>query len=372
MSNDQANDDSSKQDPRMDVYVRMSEDCEKDYCFNVKLDEPISSLKRIFDVLPMVLSPSFFYKPEPLGYAVSTHPGYLTSEGALLFSSEAHKEKYLRKVDQSTPFRKVAWQGQLLVPIWEYDYSRSLTVSSVLLIWLYLDIPEYISPTPGTSPIGLLFRAIEYLFPVLKDDTPSQFDSHIWQWGFFVFHLLKVIFIYVIFWVGGVNPRSFNPLARFQSKKALDRDDLIEIGWTGARRATPEEWREENRKFKIDQAGGIVKAYHDGILEGLTTQGVALSAGEGFDSYTPDESIDEDAANVSRLEGKFVVSHRYFEELYQGVANKLLDEAVTAEEKASVLKTFRKAGPKFGSEKLQEWYKARKNVETKAKEEAKK
>jgi hypothetical protein len=364
MSKDQANDDSSNQEHRMDLYIRMNEDYEKDYCFNVDAEAPISSLRKIFDVLPMVLSPSYFYKPEPIGFAVSTYPGFLTSEGGLLFSDNAHKSQFLRTVDQNALIKDVVWEGQLVVPIWDYDYSRSLTVGSLLLLWLYMDLPEFISPTPGTAPMGLLFRAIEHYFPALKDDTPSQFDSHAWQWGFFAFHLVKVLFIYLVFQVGGVNPRTFNVIAaRLKPKKALNRDDLLSIGWTGARRATPEEWRDENRKFKIEQAGGIVKAYHEGILEGLASQGVQLGKGEGFDSYTPASDVNEAEANKTRLEGKFVVSKAYFREVYQGVANKLMDEAVSAEEKSSVIKTFRRAGPRFGTEKLQEWYAGRKKVE---------
>lgn len=357
--------DPSSEERRIDVYIRMNEDYEKDYCFNVKADAVVSSLTKIFDTLPMVLSPSYFYKPEPIGFAVSTYPGFLTSEGGLLFGDNAHKEQYLKKVDQNALIKDVVWEGQLIVPIWEYDYSRAITIGTILLTWLYLDLPEYISPTPGTAPMGLLFRIIEHYFPALKDDSKeSGFDSIGWQWGFFAFHFVKVAFIYLIIQVGGINPRTFNPIkARRNAKKELNRDMLLAIGWTGARRATPEEWREENRKFKIEQAGGIVKAYHEGILEGLSTQGVALNQGEGFDSPGPEKKLAEAEAEAQRQDGKFVVSKSYFKEVYEGVANKMIDESVSLEEKTSLIRAFRRAGPRFGTEKLQEWYAARKAKE---------
>lgn len=338
--------------PTMDVYIRMNEDSEKDYCFNVESDAPLSSLQKIFETLPMVLSPSYFYNPRPLGFAVSMEPGFLTSEGGLLFSSDAHVEEKLKKVDQKTKVRDAAWEGQLIVPLWEYNYTRLISIVSILGFWLYLDLPEYIHPTPGYAPTTLFYNFTTWLIPALADDTPSKFSNVWWQWGFFALHCLKVGFIYLLIWVGGVNPVSFNPVVNRRSlKKEITREILLDIGWTGARRATPHEWREENRKTKIEAAGGIVPAYHAGILDGIASAGVRLGAGEGWDSENADKNP---------VEGKFVIDGSYFKQLYRPLAEKLANDELSTEEKSTAIRNFRRSGPEEGTEEIHERYKARK------------
>lgn len=340
--------------PTMDVYLRMNEDSEKDYCFNVQAEAPVKSLEKIFDTLPMVLSPSYFYNPKPVGFAVSTHPGFLTSEGGLLFDTEAHLEKYLKKVDQNSKIINVAWEGQLIVPLWEYNYTRLITVLAILGGWLYLDFPEYLHPTPGYAPTNLMYSlAIKY-FPALRDDSPSSFSGPIWEWVFFGLHFVKVAFIYLIIWVGGVNPVSFNPIVnRKHLKKEVTRDILLDIGWTSARRATPHEWREENRKTKIEAAGGIVPAYHAGILDGIGTAGVNLGPGEGWDS---------EASSGKDREGKFVINKSYFKNLYRPLAEKLATDDISDDEKANLVKNFRRSGPEAGTDEFHELYNARKKL----------
>ncbi|CAN6637567.1 glucose-signaling factor 2 [Trichomonascus vanleenenianus] len=339
----------------MDIYIRMNEDCEKDYCFSVDREQPISSLSKIFETLPMVLSPSYFYNPQPIGFAVSTHPGFLTSEGALLFSSVAHNEKWLKKVDQSTKIKDACWEGQLVVPLWEYNYTRFATVLSILGGWLYLDFPEYLHPTPGYAPTTLFFNLVESFFPALKDDTPSAFNGIWWQWGFFTMHLLKVGFIYLILHVGGVNPVSFNPIVNRRSvKKEISREILLDIGWTSARRATPMEWREEHRKKVIEQHGGIVAAYHAKALEGLGSAGVWLREGEGFNTDPKATGVDE---------SKFTVNEEYFQQLYVGLAKELSKEDTKEEDKALLIRNFRRSGPYEGPEGLKQRYEERKKLE---------
>ena len=318
----------------------------------------VKNLIDIFKSLPMVLSPSYFYNAIPIGFAVSKEPGFLTSEGAILFNPDSHKEQHLKKVDQDARIKAVAWEGQLIEPIWEYNYTRWITIVSLLFFWLYLDLPQYITPTPGYAPTMLLFNFVEYYFPALKDEGPSPFDTAIWQWAFFAFHIIKVAVIYLIFWVGGVNPVSFNPIEnRKASKNEITRDKLLNVGWTGSRRATPHEWKEENRKQKIEKAGGIVKAYHAGILTGIGDAGVTLGKGEGWDSSSPTQAEESIAGDEPR---KFIVNRRYLTELYQVLASHLNNGELSEEEKGAVIKSFRRGGPEEGPERIKELYAARK------------
>lgn len=345
-----------KKEKTMDVYIRMNEDFERDYCFNVNVDAPVKSLLKIFDTLPMILSPSYFYDARPIGFALSKHPGFLTGEGALLFHPEATAEKYLIKVDQDAKIGDVAWEGQLVVPIWSYNYSRLIKVLAFLGTWLYMDLPEYISPTPGTAPTTLIFNAAVKFFPALADDTPSAFNSHTWQWVFFLLHILKCGFIYLILWVGGLNPVSFNPIkARRFRNREITREKLIEVGWTSARRATPSEWREENRKLKIESAGGIVKAYHAGLLEGIGTSGVYLGPGEGWD--TPREGSAA-AKSAKPKTGAFLVGEKYFKDIYSVLGKKLA--AAEEDDQPQIIRAFRRSGPENGPADLVQRYQERK------------
>lgn len=307
----------------------------------------------------MILSPSYFYNPMPVGFGISKEPGFLTSEGSLLFNWDSHQEKFVKKVDQHAKIKDVAWEGQLFVPVWEFNYQRWTTVLSVLAIWLYLDLPEHISPTPGTAPTTVLMNLLERIFPALHDDKPSPFDSNWWRWGFFAFHLFKVGFIYLILQVGGLNPHSFNPIKNRQMmKREITRDDLVSVGWTGARRATIHEWREENRKLKIEAHGGIVRAYHSGVLEGIAKAGVKLEAGEGFDSRGPKDPMPTDVP-----EGRFVLTEEYYKAVYSMLADIITDNESDETEKQAAIKRFRRIGLVAAPQALTDIYEKRKALE---------
>ncbi|KAK9456404.1 glucose signaling factor 2, partial [Dipodascopsis uninucleata] len=264
----------------IDVYVRLNGDTEKDYCFCVPRTSSISIFYNIFDVLPLVLSPTFFYQRKPVGFHLSTSPGFVTSEGALLFNHEGR----LTPIDESKTIGEVAREGQLFIPVFKYNKSRFIGVICILLIWLYTDLPDWMSFTPGVSLFALSSRLYEHYFPAAVDPdavTENAETDPAVDVIFFLFHVIKVVVIFLIFFFGGYNPMSLNP---FYEVPEINPDQLRSIGWTGARRVTPEEWREENRTRKIDEAGGAVKAYEKGILLGLTSAGVFLREGEGFNT----------------------------------------------------------------------------------------
>ncbi|KAK9460548.1 glucose signaling factor 2-domain-containing protein [Lipomyces oligophaga] len=268
-----------KKDKLIDIYVRLNGDTEKDYCFCLPRDEPVSILHNIFNTLPLVLSPTFFYYRRPASFHLSTSPGFVTSEGALLFD---HSQR-LVPVDETKTIAQVAREGQLFVPIFKHNMRRWVSVIAFLLLWLYTDLPEWLTPTPGISLFTVSHKLYTFFYPPDPDAPPEEHtdtDKAI-DVAFFIFHILKVIVIFLIFFFGGYNPISFNP---FHESVDVTADQLRAIGWTGARRVTPDEWREENKSRKVDEAGGAVKAYEKGILLGLSTAGCSLKPGEGWDT----------------------------------------------------------------------------------------
>ncbi|KAK9451547.1 glucose signaling factor 2-domain-containing protein [Limtongia smithiae] len=272
-----------KKDKQIDIYVRLNGDNEKDYCFCLPREAPVAVLHRIFELLPLVLTPTFFYKHQPVGFHLSTSPGFVTTEGALLFN---HSGK-LTPVDETKRIGDIAREGQLFVPIFKTNYRRWFAVSTILLGWLYSDLPGFISPTPGISLFALVTKAYIHFFPETDSEIDEVESDPAVEIAFFIFHVLKVFVIFLVFYFGGYNPYSMNV---FKEVPEVTRELLTEIGWTSARRVTPDEWREENRVRKIDEAGGAMKAYEQGILLDLSNAGIYLKAGEGYDTplgYVP-------------------------------------------------------------------------------------
>ncbi|KAK9470531.1 glucose signaling factor 2-domain-containing protein [Dipodascopsis tothii] len=285
----------SAKDELIDIYIRLNGDSEKDYCFCLKRSSPVSALYKVFDYLPLVLSPTYFFEPRPRGFHLSQSPGFLTSEGALLFK---HRDGRLTALDETKTIAEVAREGQLFVPIFPKSYRRIFAVVGFLLLWLYTDLPDWASYTPGISLFALTSRAYERWFPDGLNGTepidttdPDYIAAHA-QDGvidvvFFLFHVIKVTVVFLIFFFGGFNPSSLNVVRTMffrEQRPDVTPEQLRDLGWTGARRITPEEWREENRNRKIEECGGALRAYEKGILMGLTTAGIHLGPGEGFDT----------------------------------------------------------------------------------------
>ncbi|GME79815.1 unnamed protein product [Ambrosiozyma monospora] len=145
---------------RGDVFIRMNDDEEKDYCFHVENTKTFGDLIEIFKTLPLNLSPSIYYERIPVGFKISTYPGYLTREGGLLFGYEAAEEKYLKPVPNDALIFSKAWNGQLLIPVFPERTFFRYTVNTGLVLWLYCDLPEFISPTPGLSPTIFIVKGI--------------------------------------------------------------------------------------------------------------------------------------------------------------------------------------------------------------------
>ncbi|KAF5094746.1 hypothetical protein D0Z00_003411 [Geotrichum galactomycetum] len=358
----------------IDVYIRMNDDPERDYCFNVDRSAPVAKLHDIFTTLPMALSPSYFYERLPVGFKISTHPGFLTSEGALLFARDAADPgPYLKPVDQNEEIGKVAWEGQLFVPVWRPHTRRILVMASILLGWLYLDLPQYITPTPGINPTLLISRVFERVLPagaVSADAVESlggnDGGSPITQWMFFFVHVIKCAIIALVFYAGLINPLTTNPFkARFAAKNKaaeLTPEKLLAIGWTGTHRATPAQWRDDNRKHQIDRVGGVGKAHTMGILEQLRFAGVYLGPGEGFNTSPQENNLPgkPNMVDDDKPQEKFLLSDEYYKLLLQDISQKLHDDTRSDREKTALLKSFRASGPIFGPEELQALYIIRK------------
>lgn len=338
--------------------------------------EPISVLKRIFQTLPFSLSPNYFYHRIPAGFKVSKHPGFLTSEGGLLFCKDAAKEKYTRAVDQNRPIGELLWDSQLVVPVWTFVPHRFLTVMSILMGWLYLDLPQYITPTPGIAPSILIQRVIDSVAvsAAAAESSPSQYDTPIWQWVFFAMHIAKIIFIFAMFQTGTFNPISLNP---FTNRKLRTTQPTLEmlnsIGWTNVKRATPEEWRSQNSKNMIAEEGGFGKLLQNkGKLKEIANAGIFLTDGEGLATPKPSkkENSKEGSDNSTKVEmidkdGKFHLTDEYFYYYYAPLAKAINDENMDSQSKAELMSYYRRYGPKKATPELKEIYLKRLQYEKK-------
>lgn len=330
----------------MEVYVRFNDDEEKDYCFQVKVSSTFSDLNRIFNQLPISLRPSIFFNSRPVGYAVLTSPGYLTEDGALLFSYEVSKDKFRKKVAPSDKISDKVWPGQLIVPIWEFNYFGFYSFVLFLLFWLYTDLPDAISPTPGicltnqvSKVVGKLLRTFDQprIAAVFLDDLHTE-TPLMPQIIFFIFHCIKCLVILTALYIGMFNPIR---LFKFGNKPPADisKEQLVEIGWTGARRATPEEYKDFYREYKIKQFGGMIPAHEAGLFKKLENLGVFLGNGEGFDTPLEDKSTLKDLLDEDNE--KFTLNYQYLAKLGQ------FFESYTADNDSNMIeaiKQFRRYG----------------------------
>lgn len=307
----------------------------------------------------MALTPSVFYRRVPVGFKVSRQPGFLTSEGALLFPTTAADARFLRVMDMNALIKDSVWEGQLIVPVWGSHEGHLLGIWSFLLIWLYLDLPQYITPTPGISPTILVMRLVNLISnsSQLIAEVAAPVEERGWngmvsQWIFFALHVFKILVIWMIMYLGAINTISLNPLKLFSTRK-LGQQDLVNIGWTGARRITPLEWREENRNAQIEAAGGLGAAFNSGLLERLPTAGVYLGYGEGWNTPLGNETFTNE-------EGMFLLCPEYYKKLYQAISVELHDKDVSDEKKNDLLKSFRRTGPVHGPQSLVDEYEKRK------------
>lgn len=284
----------SPEDQVQDIFIRFNEDNEKDYAFTVRASQKVSSLYKIFEVLPLSLRPSIFYEHKPLGFAISRQPGFLTTGGALLLHERAHEDKWIDRVSDDDMIGEIAWDSQLFVPIWQENKTRRNVTILLFLIWLYTDLPDMISPTPGIQLTNQLIKVSYFLGNLVGVNFPEDdgsLDAPVWAWAFFAFHVLKCLTLYLVLWSGTVNPLSVNPIKASklaaEGTKRLNQQVLQSIGWTGARRVADDVWRNEYREWVISSSGGIVSANDQGKLKELKEAGVWLEDGEGFSVRKP-------------------------------------------------------------------------------------
>ncbi|SCW00762.1 LAFE_0C11430g1_1 [Lachancea fermentati] len=321
----------------MEIYIRFNDDCENDYAFQVSKEDTFQSkTMKIFEETGglshyMVLKPSIFYKDRPIALYKSMHPGFLTENGCVIFHYDADKKEYLEKLDLTD--KKIIdqlWPGQLVVPKWEVNRKTVIIYILTILAWLYTDLPDVISPTPGiclTNQVSKRIMVLAYKFNYvgvankLKEEIQVNSAGVIAQWLFFLLHILKVLIVTSIFYTGMANPISFNPFKFYSTRsivvtknKATIKDTLRDLGWIGAKRATYDDYRDTYYKYAIDKAGGMVPAYKSGAMKSAASPGVALTNGEGF--QTPlDKRFTESTFKTMEKSGKFVLSEEYFIQL---------------------------------------------------------
>ena len=109
--------DKKEPESALEIYVRFNDDMEKDYCLQVTSQTLFRDLFKVFETLPIALRPNLFYDPKPVRFVVLTAPGYLTDDGALLFSYETGLEKYQKRVSLDDTVAKKCWPGQLILPV---------------------------------------------------------------------------------------------------------------------------------------------------------------------------------------------------------------------------------------------------------------
>lgn len=349
----------------LEIYLRFNDDMEKDYCLQIASSTSFRDFLKVFMSLPIALRPSIFYDPIPKTFEVSIAPGYLTEDGSLLFSYDASKPEYRKKVALDTLVAKECWPGQLVLPVWEFNYFMFYSFVLFLCAWLYTDLPDFFSPTPGICMTNQMSRVLakvaekfgnSAIAKKLIDDIQSPVGVA-GQCMFFVFHIVKVIALFFIVY-GGV----FNPfrLIRIGKLPEITKESLIELGWTGSKRATIDEYKEEYRDFKIKEYGGMVPAHQAGLFNRLKNLGALLGEGEGFN--TPVGKSDKPVI----VDGKLPMSYdflmkqaEFFEQFVSDFDTEQMNDAI---------KQFRRYGLLHSGGELAEIVQTRKAADAPAEE----
>lgn len=308
----------------IETYIRFNDDLEKDYCFQVKTSTTFQELFKIFKVLPIALRPNLFYNSLPIGFKVSTAPGYLTDDGAILFSYETGEARFQKSVKNFDKVSDCIWPGQLLLPIWEFNYFGWYSFLLILITWLYTDLPDFISPTPGiclTNQFSYLLSWLASKFNQTKlasaliDDIRDPVGI-LGQVCFFIMHIIKLGIIYLFIHTGAFNPIKLFRLGNKSVPTSITKEGLIEIGWTGTRRACPDEYKDYYRDYKIKEFGGLIPAHQSGLFDNLKNLGVFLGVGEGFNTPLNSKLSIKDMLNEDEDDkAKFKLNYEYFSKL---------------------------------------------------------
>ncbi|EMG45996.1 GSF2 Glucose-signaling factor 2 [Candida maltosa Xu316] len=352
----------------LDIYIRFNSDVEKDYCFQINTNTTFKDLYKIFDTIPLSLRPSVFYHAKPIGFKKSISPGYLTQDGNFVFDDDAESKTV--RVKDSDLVNDHVWPGQLILPVWEFNDFGFYSFLAFLVCWLYTDLPDFISPTPGlclTNQMTKFLCWVARLFGqdrmadiIIKDlYDPVSVGAQI---AFFVFHIIKVLFLFGFLYTGLFNPIKVFRLPSRSTGLDVTKDELIKIGWTGIRKATIDEYKEYYRDCKIKQYGGMIQAHRAGLFETLKDLGVQLEEGEGFNTPMTEENklrpMKEIIEAAKKPNFKLKVSYEYFAEL--GYVFGMLVDNKSGSELSALIKEHRRYGLLVASERIEKVVKGRK------------
>lgn len=372
----------------MEVYVRLNDDVERDFAFQVEAEDNVmDKIDKAFyegksgvaDLI--VLRPSIFYKKQPIGYCKSMHPGYLTEGGCLLFDYNADLKPYKQKLDLNKPLMDQMWPGQLILPQWKKCKKNIFIYSLIMLLWLYTDLPDVVSPTPGNCLTNQISRLAIPLFEhfdmahvasKLRDETQINFSSVLAQWAFFGLHILKIALIALFVVTGMVNPISFNPFRLWKIRNMELTDPVLKkllrsLGWIGSRRATYDEYQQNFYAYIMKKFGTPAKAYKAGMIRVAAAPGLVLGEGEGF--QTPlDQRFTASTFKKIEEEGKFIISEEYFIELEKDLKENLDRCQGDIGEMNSEIRRFRRFGLYEPGDQLKKVVQLRKDAQAKEKE----
>lgn len=319
----------------MEVYVRLNNDVERDFAFQVDNEDKITTKiakafrekgEGVSDLI--VLRPTIFHEKLPIGYSKSMHPGYMTEGGCLIFDYDADLKQYKQALDPEKSLMDQLWPGQLIIPEWKVSRTNVLTYVVLMLIWLYTDLPDVISPTPGISLTNQLSRTAipilehfdyGHVADRLKMEIQVNYTGVVAQWLFFVVHILKIAVITMFFTTAMVNPISFNPAALYKIRNMQINDPKLRnlmrsLGWVGARRGTYDEYQGNYYNYIIKKYGDPAKAFRAGMIKVAAAPGFPLGEGEGF--QTPlSQRLTASTFKTIKEERKFVLSEEYFIQL---------------------------------------------------------
>lgn len=378
----------------MEIYVRLCDDGDRDYAFQISKDDTINSkVKHIFNKNAsqfkdpnikfslsdiMVTRPSIFHNYQPTSYCKSTHPGYLTEGGCLLFHYDAAEKQYLEPLDEDKPLFEQLWPGQLIVPQWDYNITSVCIISTLLLIWLYTDLPDCISPTPGiclTNQLSrLLIPIVEDYFgnykmgSKLREEIQVNYSSIPAQWAFFILHTLKIGLIILFTKLGMINPLTFNPIKLFKlrnfdlAKRSNDmKTTLRRIGWIGSKRASYDQYQQNFHSYMLKKYGGTVPLYKAGLLKIAARPGVSLNNGEGFQTPLNERFTGSTFKEISKS-GKFILSEEYFVELENVLKAEIENANGNIGLMNQLVQRFRRFGLYEPSDRLKELVRKRREV----------
>ncbi|QLL34578.1 hypothetical protein HG536_0G04400 [Torulaspora globosa] len=374
----------------MEIYVRLNNDVERDFAFQIDTNDTINtkiakSFRQGGDGVSdfIVLRPTIFHEKQPIGYYKSLHPGYLTEGGCLIFDYDADLQEYKQRLDPDKKLIDQLWPGQLILPEWKKSTKNIVTYVIFMLIWLYTDLPDVISPTPGICLTNQLSRIAIPIFEhfgkhsiadKLREEIQVNFSGVIAQWGFFVIHILKIAFITMFFTTGMVNPISFNPAVLYKIRNLQltgpkIKNLLRSLGWVGAKRGTYDEYQSNFYEYIIKKYGDPGKAFKAGMIRVAAAPGLRLGDGEGF--QTPlDQRFSGYTFKTIKEEGKFVLSEEYYLQLENDLKKNLESCQGDIGQMNNEIRRFRRFGLYEPGEELKEMVRLRKEV--KAREEAEK